>query len=217
MSRKAHLLDPVFFSDGRQFPVNPLYELENRTLAGVELPRLHSLGAGLPEFDILTQALRKDLTALDQDGFLCSPMGADELADPRFPRNLARACRSHGANPASLCLFFPDQACLRLGAAALDTLLTLKRLGFRLGLDIVSLDHTPGLFVERLPVDVLRLDPLDAIIHPDDPDILRSIKDFTQFADNLLMLPAARGVRSEGQLHMLKGLGVRLGQGPLFS
>ena len=92
-----------------------------------------------------------------------------------------------------------------------------KRLGFRLGVDIINLQTLPALIVERLPADVLRLDPLDALALPGDPQSLRDIQDFSSFAANLLMLPAARGVRSMGQLNLLRDMGVRIGQGPVFS
>ncbi|MBI4806138.1 MAG: EAL domain-containing protein [Desulfovibrio sp.] len=203
--------------DGRTFPLRPLYELENGTLAAVELAFENSFSSETQKLAAIKKVLHNRRGILHPGAFLCVSLGGEELADPKFPSDISGICDKIGISPANLGLFFPDDSCLKLGLRALDQFLTLKRFGFRLGLDIVSLESLPALFVERLPADVLRLDPLDSLALDEDPQSQRDILDFVAFAANLLMTPAARGVSSHMQLSKLKSMGIRIGQGPLFS
>jgi EAL domain-containing protein (putative c-di-GMP-specific phosphodiesterase class I) len=130
---------------------------------------------------------------------------------------MSKVAEAHGLPSSRICLFFNDQDCLPQGVAALDALLSLKRRGFRVGIDIESLDALPVLFVERLPADVLRLGPLDAAASPGDRLAFSRIKAFTRFAENLLMTTAAGGVTSTEQVAFLRNAGINVGQGPFFS
>jgi len=203
--------------DSQKIPLRPLFELDKGTLVAVDF----SLDAALPDSGRKIEAIVKVLGArasgLDDRAFLCVCLGPEELADVHFPLDLARACARIGVTPASLCLFFTDAACLALGMLSLEQFLKFKRLGFRLGLDIAAIATLPALLVERLPADVLRLDVLDSMPVENDPESERNIADFVSFASNLLMLPAAKGVHDSLQLNHLKNMGIRIGQGPLFS
>jgi hypothetical protein len=209
-------LNRIVGSDGREIFLRPLFQLDTGSLAAVELSfETPHINAGV-KLESIKEVLRKSSTIF-ATGFVCAAMGIWELANPLFPGTMAGLCRVMGADPANLCLFFPDELCLKLGLHALEQLLRFKRLGFRLGLDIENLAVMPGLFVEKLPVDVLRLSPLDTLSLAEDPEAVRAVLDFIRYAGNLLMLPAAKGLSSHGQLSILRDLGVRIGQGPLFS
>lgn len=197
--------------------LRPLYELESRVLAGIELSfagRAQDLSV---EPETLAEVLESIRDSLSPEAFACVSLGANELSDPAYPEALAATLSGSRPGTANICLFFKDALFSRLGFAAMEQLVRFKRLGFRLGVDIMNLQTLPAMIVERLPADVLRLDPLDALALPGDPQSLRDIQDFSIFAANLLMLPAARGVRSLGQLNILRDMGVRIGQGPVFS
>lgn len=183
----------------------------------MEFSHADCVSSTITSLDTITEVLGKRRGIPESEAFLCAAMGAEQLTDPEFPGTLAAACRRHGGAPAGLCLFFADSLCLSLGLCALDQFLAFKRHGFRLGLDIASLHRLPALFVERLPADVLRLDLLDALVPDGAPDAGADIPDFVAFAANLLMTPAVKGVHSRVQLNMLKDMGIRIGQGPLFS
>jgi EAL domain-containing protein (putative c-di-GMP-specific phosphodiesterase class I) len=216
MSQFSAQVFPVIGSDGRKIALSPLFQLDTGNLAAVELPfdNLHVQDEA--RLLSLSEVLRTS-GAIFATGFVCAPMGIQELATPRLPEIMAALCRSMGTEPASLCLFFPDTLCLKLGLPALEQLLRFKRLGFRLGLDIENLNCMPGLFIEKLPVDVLRLSTMDTLALTEDPEAACAVLDFIRYAGNLLMLPAAKGLSSSGQMNMLRDMGVRIGQGPLFS
>lgn len=197
--------------------LRPLYELENRALAGVELSFTGSAAGGSVKPEALAGVLGNIRDSLSPEAFVCVSLGEEELSDPAYPEALASTFAPGRSATSNICLFFEDALFAKLGFAALEQFVRFKRLGFRLGVDIINLQTLPALIVERLPADVLRLDPLDALALPGDPQSLSAIQDFTRFAANLLMLPAARGVRSLGQLNLLRAMGVRIGQGPVFS
>jgi len=197
--------------------LRPLYELENRALAGIELSFAGLAAGACAKPETLAGVLESIRGTLAPEAFVCVSLGENELSDPAYPEALASTFARTRSGTSNICLFFEDALFPRLGFVAMEQFVRFKRLGFRLGVDIINLQTIPALIVERLPADVLRLDPLDALALPGDPQSLRDIQDFSSFAANLLMLPAARGVRSQGQLNLLRDMGVRIGQGPVFS
>jgi len=197
--------------------LRPLYELESRELAGIELSFASRSQDFSADPDTLAEVLESIRGSLSPEAFACVSLGTNELSDPAYPEALAATLTDTRSGTAKVCLFFEDALFPRLGFAAMEQLVRFKRLGFRLGVDIMNLQTLPAMIIERLPADVLRLDPLDTLALPGDPQALRDIQDFSSFAANLLMLPAARGVRSQGQLNILRDMGVRIGQGPVFS
>lgn len=197
--------------------LRPLYELENHALAGIEMSFAGRTAGSSVKPEALAEVLGSIRGSLSPEAFVCVSLGENELSDPAYPETLAATFARTRSGTSNICLFFEDALFPRLGFAAMEQFVRFKRLGFRLGVDIINLQTLPALIVERLPADVLRLDPLDALALPGDPQSLRDIQDFSSFAANLLMLPAARGVRSMGQLNLLRDMGVRIGQGPVFS
>ena len=205
--------NPTFEAAG----IQPLYALENGSLVAVDMPTPGAPASSFPLSSGIRQALRT-LTVPDAPApYLCVSMDGRALAAPGLRERMSGHAKSHGLAPSSLCLFFSDQDCLRHGIAALDSLISLKTGGFKVGLDIECLETLPGLFVERLPADVLRLGPLDAMPMDGDSRALSRVTDFTRYADNLLMTTAAAGVTSSTQVSFLLEAGISVGQGPFFS
>lgn len=194
----------------------PLYELTDETVAAVELSPAVLRSRLLPGFSQAKALLRGEHALFAKDAFACVRLGTRELADREAPERLSRAVRDMDQDAARFCLFFSYSICKALGFRALEQLMSFKRRGFRLGVDIDSLDDASGPFLEMLPADVLRLGALDTMTLTSDPDGAAELASFTRFADNLLMIPAASGVRNRAQLSMLRQTGMRFGQGPLF-
>ncbi|WP_173081125.1 EAL domain-containing protein [Fundidesulfovibrio magnetotacticus] len=194
----------------------PLYELADETVAAVELSPAVLRSRLLPGFSHAKALLRGEHALFAKDAFACVRLGTRELADREAPARLLRAVRDMDQDAARFCLFFSDSLCKALGFRTIEQLMSFKRSGFRLGIDIDSLDAAAGPFLEMLPADVLRLGALDTVALTSDPDGAAELASFTHFADNLLMIPAASGVRNRAQLSMLRQTGMRFGQGPLF-
>lgn len=218
MLQYPSIINAVHNADGKEIPLRPLYELENGSLVAVEMfPGLNAPESdGRACLDNIREVLRIRPGSFSRNAYVCVSMGEAGLLDAGLPGRIASLALRLGSTPGNLCLFFSDQTCLKHGARALDSLIACKRTGFRIGLDIEALSEMPGLFVEYLPADVLRLNPLDVMSLPEDKDTVEMVLEFTRYAANLLMTPAANGVRNTEQLNMLRDMGIRIGQGPLF-
>jgi EAL domain-containing protein (putative c-di-GMP-specific phosphodiesterase class I) len=198
------------------FALGSMHALEDGSLAALELPASEGSSLLASSFNRLSASLRLTAPAAQPVPLVCARAIADQLRSPSFWRSLAATCREGGASPGGLCLFFSDSLLYDLKFEGLKRLLEAKRQGFMLGLDIADLSAMSGLQVERLPVDVLRLCPLDVLTVSSNPAARRDVRDFTRFAENLLMTPAARGVSGRDQMDTLRDLGVVFGQGPFF-
>lgn len=217
MYRKTLLSSATARLGDRAVPVRPVIDLASGQIAGVDLRDTPGMECFFLTDARFYELLRHAHHALPERIGLSLLAGGRCLDDPVFPLVLAQALKRQGLAPERLTLYFQDRHCLDRGMAALDRLLALKRLGFQLGLDIKDLNAMPALLVERLPVDILRLDPLDIMDVTVNRETAALAAEFVTFAGNLLMRPAARGVRHENQLAVLKRLGFSLAQGPYFA
>lgn len=198
-------------------PLRPVIDLASGQVVSLDLRDMPGTGP-LPMDDTLFQEIGRLAGRILPGHVSLSVMVDCRLSrEADFPGRVAQALKRQGVAPDRLTLFFQDQHCLAMGMAALDMLIAFKRRGFLLGLDIESLDLLPSLFVERLPVDILRLDPLDIMDVAGNIETAALAGQFVAYAGNLLMRTAARGVRHENQLAVLKHLGFSLGQGPYFA
>ena len=198
-------------------PARPVIDLASGQIASLDLRDIPGAAAFPCAAARSHELIRQAGHVLPGHVGLSLATGNSSLDDPAFSGRMLHALKSLGVAPGRVTLYFQDQQCLERGMAALDALLLLKRRGFQLGLDITNLDMMPSLFVERLPVDILRLDPLDIMDVAVNPETASLASDFVAYADNLLMRTAARGVRHENQLATLKRLGFTFGQGPYFA
>ena len=195
----------------------PLVDLGDGSLKAVDVDIRWSPNMPPAPAEILDMALRHAKPVLSRAAFICLALPAETLASESAILSLAGRAQALGVQTGSLCLFFPDRACRDMAMTGIDGFIALKRLGFRLGVDVGCLGAMPSLYVERLPADVLRLDPLDTLCHEDDLAGKAALLEFSAYSANLLMLPAARGIHSRPQVSMLRDMGIQIGQGPLFA
>jgi EAL domain-containing protein (putative c-di-GMP-specific phosphodiesterase class I) len=99
----------------------------------------------------------------------------------------------------------------------IETLSRLKTLGVRLALDDFGTGYSSLAYLQKLPLDVLKVD--QAFIRglggdSSDAEIVRLI---LALAQTLNLDTVAEGVESETQIAILRRLGCRLGQGYAFS
>jgi len=97
--------------------------------------------------------------------------------------------------------------------SALETLSKLKKMGVRLALDDFGTGHSSLAYLQRLPVDVLKIDRsfvTDMARNPDNVAMVRSIIDLTH---GLGMEVVAEGIEDQEVLGMLRGMGCETGQG----
>ena len=140
-----------------------------------------------------------------------------QLADPTVVDRVAASIATHGVRPSQLCLEITETALIgELGAAA-TTLAGLSKLGVRLALDDFGTGYSTLAHVQRLNVDILKIDRsfVEQIGGSDrDREIIGAI---TAMAHALGMSVVGEGIETARQLGELAALGCDEGQGFLLA
>jgi EAL domain-containing protein (putative c-di-GMP-specific phosphodiesterase class I) len=103
------------------------------------------------------------------------------------------------------------------GAAALPRLRALKGLGVRLALDDFGTGYSSLSFLKQAPFDTLKVDRslVDRVAsNREDSAIVRTI---AELAQTLGLTVVAEGIETPAQLHAVRRLGCRQGQGYYFA
>ncbi len=140
-----------------------------------------------------------------------------QLSDPTLVDRVARSITEHGIVPSQLCLEITETALIgELGEAA-TTLAALSKLGVVLALDDFGTGYSTLAHVQRLNVDILKIDRsfVEQIEGSDrDREIIGAI---TAMAHALGMLVVGEGIETDRQLGELTALGCDEGQGFLLA
>jgi EAL domain-containing protein (putative c-di-GMP-specific phosphodiesterase class I) len=140
-----------------------------------------------------------------------------ELSDPGFAERVAEVIRHHGIPPARLCLELTETAFVGEWGDLQETLSALSRLGVRLGLDDFGTGYSSLAHLQRMKVDVLKIDrSFVAQIgrSPRDREIVAAV---TAMAHALEISVVGEGIETSHQLDTLAGLDCDQGQGFLFA
>jgi diguanylate cyclase (GGDEF)-like protein/PAS domain S-box-containing protein len=219
----------------------PLFSLEDQSLRGAEalvrwrhpergvilpadfIPRAEARGliAAIDAF-VLDEACRQ-LAEWMSDGqypasFTVSVnLSGQELSDPTLVDRVAGSIKRHGIVPSQLCLEVTETALIgELGEAA-TTLAELSKLGVLLALDDFGTGYSTLAHVQRLNVDILKIDRsfVEQITGNDrDREIIGAI---TAMAHALGMSVVGEGIETDHQLGALTALGCDEGQGFLLA
>jgi diguanylate cyclase (GGDEF)-like protein/PAS domain S-box-containing protein len=140
-----------------------------------------------------------------------------QLSDPVLVHRVAAAIKSHGIAPSQLCLEITETALIgELGDAA-STLAALSELGVVLALDDFGTGYSTLAHVQRLNVDILKIDRsfVEQITGNErDRQIIAAI---TAMAHALGMSVVGEGIETVRQLGELTDLGCDVGQGFLLA
>jgi EAL domain-containing protein (putative c-di-GMP-specific phosphodiesterase class I) len=219
----------------------PLFSLEDRSLRGAEaLVRWRHPERGvMPPAEFIPLAEERgligaiDAFVLDEAcqqlaewtseggypaGFTVSVnLSGQELSDPTLVERVASALKRHGIVPSQLCLEVTETALIgELGQAA-TTLAELSKLGVRLALDDFGTGYSTLAHVQRLNVDVLKIDRsfVEQVTGSGrDREIIGAI---TAMAHALGMSVVGEGIETDCQLGALTSLGCDEGQGFLLA
>ncbi len=219
----------------------PLFSLEDQSLRGAEaLVRWRHPERGVvPPADFIPMAEARgligaiDTFVLDEacrqlaewtragefpEGFTVSVnLSGQQLSDPTLIARVASIIKRHGVVPSQLCLEVTETALIgELGGAA-TTLAALSGLGVLLALDDFGTGYSTLAHVQRLNVDILKIDRsfVEQVTGSDrDRKIIGAI---TAMAHTLGMLVVAEGIETDRQLGELTELGCDEGQGFLLA
>jgi diguanylate cyclase (GGDEF)-like protein/PAS domain S-box-containing protein len=219
----------------------PLFALEDRSLIGVEalvrwrhpqrgvvppddfipFAEQHGLIGGIDSF-VLDKACEQLAEWLSRDGWpsdftMAVNVSGAELSDPRFAGRVAEVTRRHGVPPARMCLEMTETAFVGEWGDVQETLSALSNLGVRLALDDFGTGYSSLAHLQRLKVDILKIDrSFVAQIgrSPRDREIVAAV---TAMSHALGITVVGEGIETTQQLDTLTGLDCDQGQGFLFA
>jgi diguanylate cyclase (GGDEF)-like protein/PAS domain S-box-containing protein len=139
-----------------------------------------------------------------------------QLAEPSLPNDVARILHESGVPPECVWLEITESTLMRDAESAMSALGALRALGLHLAVDDFGSGYSSLAYLERLPVEVLKVDR----------SFVQGVgqrADSTAIATAIVSLARALGLRSvaEGietieQLAELRDVGCEMGQGYLF-
>ena len=219
----------------------PLFSLDDRSLVGVEalvrwrhpergvvvpddfipFAEQHGLIGRIDSF-VLDEACRQLSEWAARDGWpsgftMAVNVSGAELSDPGFSGHVAEVIRHHGVPAERLCLEMTETALVGEWGDLQDTLSALSRLGVRLALDDFGTGYSSLAHLQRMKVDVLKIDrSFVAQIgrSPRDHEIVAAV---TAMSHALGISVVGEGIETNYQLDTLAGLGCDQGQGFLFA
>ena len=144
-------------------------------------------------------------------------LSARQLLHPDLITDVQEALRESGLAPGDLVLEVTEGAVMRDPEASVARLLKLKELGVRLALDDFGTAYASLGYLQRFPVDLLKIDKslVDGLgVLPEAAPLIGAI---VTMASNLDLQTVAEGIERADQLRWLRELGCRIGQGHHFS
>jgi diguanylate cyclase (GGDEF)-like protein/PAS domain S-box-containing protein len=219
----------------------PLFSLDDQSLIGVEalvrwrhpergvvpphdfLPfaEQHGLIARIDSF-VLNEACRQLAAWASLDGWfseftMAVNVSGAELSDPGFARQVAEVIRRHGIKSAMLCLEITESALVDEWGHVQETLSALSELGVRLALDDFGTGYSTLAHLQRLKVDILKVDRsfvAQISKSPLDREIVAAV---TAMSHALGISVVGKCIETSQQLETLAGLDCDQGQGFLLA
>jgi EAL domain-containing protein (putative c-di-GMP-specific phosphodiesterase class I) len=140
-----------------------------------------------------------------------------QLQEDNFVDDVASSLAISGLSPARLLLEITETVFMQQDDAAIERLRALKSLGIRLGIDDFGTGYSSLGYLQRFPVDVLKIDKsfVDGVAQSgSDAALARAI---IALGEMLSLRTVAEGVARPQQQQRLQALGCELGQGFLFA
>ncbi|TCS39500.1 PAS domain S-box-containing protein/diguanylate cyclase (GGDEF)-like protein [Paucimonas lemoignei] len=140
-----------------------------------------------------------------------------QLLQSSFLQDVAAILERTGAAPSSIELELTETSAMANPLQTVETLLLLKQMGFRLALDDFGTGYSSLAYLQKLPLDVLKIDKAfinGLCSNSGDAEIVRLI---LALAHTLKLETVAEGVETEEQATQLLRMGCHLAQGYAFS
>lgn len=140
-----------------------------------------------------------------------------QLADDRFVQEVARILRVTGVSPHTITLEITETALMDDMKHTVRVLAELKALGVRLAIDDFGTGYSSLNYLQRMPIDVLKIDRafVNGIERGGDQLVLA--RTICEMARTLSFKTIAEGIELPAQADRLRELGCELGQGFLYA
>ena len=190
---------------------------------GVFIPVAEEIGliVGIGKF-VLNDACRQFRLWLDQHPdsgleFVSVNLSAKQFAEEDLVGQVERAVADAGLEPHHLKLEITETAVMDNAAHAIEVLQRLKELGTRLSIDDFGTGYSSLAYLNRFPVDTLKIDRSFVMNMTTDKEKLTIVETIIMLASKLSMQLIAEGVETADQQGLLTKLGTEYAQGFLFS
>jgi diguanylate cyclase (GGDEF)-like protein len=144
-------------------------------------------------------------------------LSARQFVSTEFLDDVGRSVSDFGLPPASLVLEVNERVVARDMARAMGVLTGLRSLGTRVHLDDFGSGNSPIGYLQRLPLDGVKIDHTLVNRMDRDEKALRLVRSVVGLAREFGLDVVAEGITSAGHLKVLQEIGCTHGQGPLFS
>ena len=141
---------------------------------------------------------------------------ARQLTQPGYVHQVLAACNRAGISPSCVCLELTETLVMADPVAATKALESLREHGVTTALDDFGVGYSSIEYLQRLPIDVLKIDRAFVAGLPDDPSCRSIVGLVVGLAEALGMRVTAEGIETEVQRRCLIELGCSRGQGYLF-
>ncbi|HWJ98251.1 MAG TPA: EAL domain-containing protein [Acidimicrobiales bacterium] len=237
----GHLVGQLPTPDELRVHYQPIVKLTDGTIVGFEaLVRWeHPVRGMVPPIDFIPLAERTSLI-IDIDEvvrqhacaqaaswqarfpreeplFMSVNLSGRELQLPDLPQRVQAALDETGLDAASLVIEVTETFLIDTGAQGTTVLDELKAIGVRIALDDFGTAYSSLGYLQRFPIDIIKLDKSFTDELPDGERGLRLIDAVGRLARDMGATVEAEGIESQDQADVLVRLGWELGQGYLYS
>ncbi|MEI8055904.1 MAG: EAL domain-containing protein [Actinomycetes bacterium] len=136
-----------------------------------------------------------------------------QLADPNVVSLVRHTLARHGLDPSRLGLEITESALMDDPEASARTLEELHEIGVRISVDDFGTGYSSLAYLQRFPVDVLKIDRFFISRIPHDDKTAALVRGIVGLADSLGLTTVAEGVETEDQRVAVAELGCRVYQG----
>ena len=152
-----------------------------------------------------------------RDFSLSVNIGATRLYQPGFIEDVLGIFEQTGVDPACIKLEITESMLLNDISTAIERMHILKQHGVRFAIDDFGTGYSSLLYLQKLPLDQLKIDQSFVSVLPDDGNSLNIIKAIVAMARSLKLEVIAEGVETDAQRQLLHQHGCQLYQGYLLA
>src|SRR3954454_6164974 len=159
----------------------------------------------------------QDLTAGAADLQMSVNVSTRQLADPGFPSDVRAAIAAAGIDPTRLTLEITEHLLLDDCDLMQQRLEELKQIGVRLAVDDFGTGYSALSYLQKFPIDVLKIDRSFVAGIDRDPERARLVRSIVEMGHNLRLSVVSEGIEEAGEAALMREFRSQFGQGHLFS
>jgi diguanylate cyclase (GGDEF)-like protein/PAS domain S-box-containing protein len=144
-------------------------------------------------------------------------VSAVQIRQPDFVERVVAVADRHHVDPRNVVWEITESVLVDEGDRASETVRTLRDEGFRFAVDDFGAGYCSLSYLQRHPVDLLKVDRAAIEEFGADPRGNTLARTILQMAESLDLLTVAEGIETTAQLRELRRIGCDLGQGYLLS